>query len=474
MRITLVFILSFVCAFYTHAQNAVITGQLKNAKASEIQFSYLYYAHDWLDSKNMELSAETDEHGRFSIELPLRGPYTMIYMDCGKNSTEFFACPGSKLNIDVDANNFDSSISFTGTDSVASVNRFMKDYLLSYGPSVHFYDTLRDVVVLEKPFDYPAAVDGFVQGRVNYISQHAKTLPASFVDYLSASYRYSKYDFSMSYYYFHEIKKNKSYELGEIPKENYEVVKTVPADFDDRYISILSYRNYVTDYYSSQMSAGAIEIKDTTLSLTEKEHKLADTYMPPATLEYLYAYDIATKISYRKYSQLEAEYKKYIAKFGKGIHAAYLQTQLDLKGRLSVGQPAIDFTVTDTSGKELNISDLKGKVVYLTFWASWCGGCKMEMPHAKKVQEHFKGKEVAFVNISIDLNKAAWQKALTKYNLQGYNMRIDGDDNELAKAYGVRGVPYFFILDKEGKFASETAPRPSSEQKLIKLIEELL
>ena len=70
--------------------------------------------------------------------------------------------------------------------------------------------------------------------------------------------------------------------------------------------------------------------------------------------------------------------------------------------------------------------------------------------------------------------KAAWQKALAKYNLQGYNMRIDGDDNELAKAYGVRGVPYFFILDKEGRFASETTPRLSSEEKLIKLIEGLL
>ena len=474
MRTILSLILSFVFTIYADAQNAVITGQIINSKADKVTFSYLYYPDDWLDSRNMELSAETDENGRFSIELPLRGPYTMIYMECGKESTEFFTCPGSRFNINIDANHFDSSISYSGTDSVASVNRFMNSYLLTYGSSAHFYDTLRDVVVLEKPTDYPAAVDAFIQGRVNYIRQHAKALPASFVDYLIASYTYSKYDFSLSYYYFHEIKKNKSYDLSNIPEENYEVVKTVPADFNDKYISILSYRNYVTDYYSSQMSAGAIEIKDTTLSSTEKEHKLADEHMPPATLEYIYAYDITTKISYRKYSQSKTEYEKYTAKFGHGLHANYLQSILYLKGMLSVGQPAIDFIITDIDGKKINLSDLKGKVVYITFWASWCGGCKMEMPHANRVQEHFKGKDVVFVNVSIDMNKAAWQKALTKYNLQGYNMRIDGDDNELAKAYGVRGVPYFFILDKEGRFASETTPRLSSEEKLIKLIKGLL
>src|SRR5690606_31045031 len=150
-------------------------------------------------------------------------------------------------------------------------------------------------------------------------------------------------------------------------------------------------------------------------------------------------------------------------------------TMIEKKKRLSTGSPAIDFTVHDESGKKVKLSDLKGNVVYLDFWASWCGPCKAQFPHVAKIKEHFAGKDVVFVYISIDEDKAAWEKAMDTYHLTGLHIREDGGwKSKTAQEYGVQGIPAYFIIDKEGKFAIDTAPRPSQGEKLIEVIEGLL
>ncbi len=120
----------------------------------------------------------------------------------------------------------------------------------------------------------------------------------------------------------------------------------------------------------------------------------------------------------------------------------------------------------------MKLSDLKGKVVYLDFWASWCGPCISELPAAKKVEDHFAGRDVVFLKVSIDEDETAWKNALEKRKIEGINTRLDGGwKAPVAKQYGVQGVPSYFLLDKKGKFITETTPRPSETEELIGLLE---
>ena len=147
---------------------------------------------------------------------------------------------------------------------------------------------------------------------------------------------------------------------------------------------------------------------------------------------------------------------------------------IEQKKKLSVGAPAIDFTVSDAEGNKVKLSELKGKVVYIDFWASWCGPCIAQFKHTKKIKEHFAGKDVVFVYVSIDEDAEAWEKAMEKYELTGLHTRVDGWKGRIAADYGVNGIPAYFLVDREGKFATEDTPRPSNSEKLIEAIEALL
>jgi alkyl hydroperoxide reductase subunit AhpC len=95
-----------------------------------------------------------------------------------------------------------------------------------------------------------------------------------------------------------------------------------------------------------------------------------------------------------------------------------------------------------------------------------------ELPSARKVEEHFSGKDVVFLNVSIDEDKEAWKRSIEKNKIEGiHTCQPGGWNSPLATLYGVKGVPSYFLIDKNGKFITESTPRPSETDKLIALIE---
>ncbi len=122
------------------------------------------------------------------------------------------------------------------------------------------------------------------------------------------------------------------------------------------------------------------------------------------------------------------------------------------KAQSAVGQPAPDLTFPDEKGKMVSLSDLKGKVVIVDFWASWCGPCRAETPKLKAIYEDYKGdKRVAFVSISIDEKKAAWTKALAEEQTPWINLLAPNSGREAMDKYQFNGIPFIICIDKEGK-----------------------
>ena len=134
------------------------------------------------------------------------------------------------------------------------------------------------------------------------------------------------------------------------------------------------------------------------------------------------------------------------------------------------------FDYLNFKGGNTKLSDFKGKYVYIDVWATWCGPCIAEIPFLKKVEEKYEGKNIAFVSISVDVQKdfEKWKKFVAEKQLGGIQLFADKNWNsDFIKSFGINSIPRFILIDPSGKIVSADAARPSSP-KLSEQLDTLL
>lgn len=461
-------------AVFAGKNDAAIKGTITNAVADSVTFSYISYGDNWLDYKSNEITVKLDKEGRFLATLPLSHQYTEVQLQNGEQATELYLSPGDKLSMSVNYSDFDATLDYEGIGMKPAVADFSAKHMLASGFSQNFQVEGQKLMGKE-PREFVAELDKMVKKEQDFLIENSKGLPQEFIEFWDAKFTYSKYFMMLMYAQMHEVIKNKSYEIGDIPAENLTVTKQVPEKFNDNLVYVDAYRNYVRDFYNYKLLVEGVKSgKDNSDFVADKMLELSRKNMPLKTEQYVYANSINMNMKNSPVARTEAKYNDFSNTYGNTEYNKFLEKQIANKKRLSAGSPVIDFIVVDAEGKDVKISDLKGKVVYLDFWASWCGPCKAQFPHTKKIKEHFAGKDVVFVYVSIDEDEAAWEKAMKQYELSGLHTRVPGWEARLAKDYGISGVPSYFLIDREGRFAVDNTPRPSQTDDLIKAIESLL
>ena len=139
----------------------------------------------------------------------------------------------------------------------------------------------------------------------------------------------------------------------------------------------------------------------------------------------------------------------------------------------AVGSVAPDMTFNSPEGKPLKLSDLRGQIVLIDFWASWCRPCRMENPNVVAAYKKFKDKGFTIYSVSLDQDGGRWKDAITQDGLAWPNHVSDlkGWQSEAAKLYGVQGIPAQFLLDKDGKIVAKNLRGEELEKKLAELLQ---
>ncbi|MBD1261336.1 AhpC/TSA family protein [Maribacter polysiphoniae] len=138
----------------------------------------------------------------------------------------------------------------------------------------------------------------------------------------------------------------------------------------------------------------------------------------------------------------------------------------------SVGAVAPDFSAPSPSGEFLALSDVKGKVTLIDFWAAWCRPCRAENPNVVKVYNKYKGKGLSIIGVSLDKTAEAWKKAISDDGLEWHHVsNIAYFDDAIAKLYNVDAIPATFLLDENGVIVAKNLRGPALEARISELLD---
>ena len=138
------------------------------------------------------------------------------------------------------------------------------------------------------------------------------------------------------------------------------------------------------------------------------------------------------------------------------IKASYpgrkLKATLDRMKTTEEGGMAPDFTLSGPEGREVRLSDFRGKFLLLDFWASWCGPCMKEIPGLKDVYAEYHEKGFEILSVSLDDKLEKWTEAIKRLDMGWVHASsLKGWKCPVAKMYSVTGIPAMFLLDRDGK-----------------------
>ncbi|MFN8288117.1 MAG: TlpA disulfide reductase family protein [Chitinophagales bacterium] len=147
-----------------------------------------------------------------------------------------------------------------------------------------------------------------------------------------------------------------------------------------------------------------------------------------------------------------------------------LQLKQSAKSISKAGTTAPVFTLPDTAGKQVNLSDFKGKIVLLDFWASWCAPCRHENPNIVAQYKKYNAKGFTVVSVSLDNNRNSWLKAIAADGLQWTQLSdLQGTYSEVAELYGVNALPANWLIDSNGNILGKNLFGKDLQEKLEEL-----
>jgi len=376
-----------------------------------------------------------------TVEIPHSGIYSFVY---ARESTQIYLSDGFNLSIELNTVEFDETIKYTGTG--AECNNFLASkFLLKESVFGDYSDYKMD----EKSFLHLRdSVQTILADMLSKIDN------AEFVKYEKLDLFYNNLVAIKNYGPYHRyFSKDHTFKpSSELTKRFENIDYTNVKD----YKSYGSYKMLVNEHYLEGLRGttnydSVLTIIKNIASPEIKEGVTQDL------LEYLSIDNKDVEAFYTSIKRICTD-----REFVETCTEKYDSFQNLLKGN-----PSPKFAYQDVNGKMVRLDDLKGKYVYIDVWATWCGPCLGEIPHLKKLEADYHGKNIAFVSISVD-NKNAfdkWKKMVADKELKGYQLYADKSwKSDFVEAYQIRGIPTFILIDPEGNIVSASALRPSNPE----------
>lgn len=437
--------LMMIFLFNSCQQNEIfLTGSVEGSDSTIVAIS------DFIISDTPDTIVVKD--GKFSHKINIEHPgyYYFIY---GEEVKMIFLAPGYDLNIAIQATDSTTNYTFLGkgdleNNTLQKINKELDKLSFNQIESIPFNSRNKYIDSLFNAF----------KNNFSDSVKHKKIDPI-FVNFQK---KYFDYNSAMLKTYFGLQSENKdpSYFkfVDDLDLNNGQCLG-IPVfrwflDYHTEYLleeSLLKMDSIKRDQEETRMIAKFEVIKN-------YENKIIKEYLMFSSLKQIIEYE-----GVEGFKKVKVYYDDFVKQ---DKYRDYIQIILNKKLLISKGKPAFNFTGIDKNGKEVQLKELNGKIVYLDFWATWCKPCKAEAPFNTLLSNEFKGKGIQFVSISIDdeKNLEEW-KNFIKEDKNILHLRITKDKvKELTDAFQIKGIPTYMLIDQNGNFINSAAPRPSSSE----------
>jgi peroxiredoxin len=168
---------------------------------------------------------------------------------------------------------------------------------------------------------------------------------------------------------------------------------------------------------------------------------------------------------------------KIYSSFDQQVKESYFGKQIAKRAQqmkaTQIGQIAPNFELNNLNAQPVSLNSLRGKVILIDFWASWCGPCRKENPNVVKAYNQFKNKGFDILGISLDTEKVQWQDAVAKDGLTWTQVSdLKGWNSDVALMYGIQSIPMNYLLDKDGKIIAKDLRGDDLINQLQKLLKQ--
>lgn len=412
-----------------------IKGQLIDMGTNTVRMSYNGAASALGDTRDIEL--QLDSAGFFDTIITIK---ESTYFNISRNT--LYLTPGDDITVKITPSNHEAEFSGKG----AEVNNYMKNRLFPKGGSYlqAGANIKEDFAATKVVIDSLAALRTAELNALQNASDEFKKLEKARItaDVINSYICYASYSGLFRGLKSEEEfnKKFKEFSQTITPEVN-PLFKQIAAE---EYLDIAVVRDVISYSADSTLAAWfeGVTIPQRTKELISCETEVGKL-RGEASKEVIDEVIAFTKTIKNKDFKNEITYK------------------IEQVSKLLPGQPAPDIVIEDIKGNKQQLSDFKGKIIYIDLWATWCGPCIQESPAFETLSKKYAGKDIVFLPISTDTDTPKWLSYLSEHHkdLTQYH----STDKALKSEWAIFYIPRFILIDRDFTIINAYAPRPSSE-----------
>ncbi len=449
MRILTLLFIGLLTCFNLQAREIVLLAKVKNPTAREMAFSFTV---DALLEESKLTVANLNELNEVYFILDFKGQ-EVVTAEYNGYTFDLFIENENRIEFEFDANDIVNTLQFSG-ESAANNNvlaafrktfegngkmqKYSKGYLSTYLAQT-------DIIKIQSEDlkTYEEGITKVFNQKMAFLQSKTGISPA-FKTYLNRKINYGTSTAQLAYYIVKEESITEKaiydakikYDFKTKNKQENDGLKH--SDYTNFWIAYIYFSYLQGEYISSNPGFGFYEIAEKELTGETKDWILAKILINSKKEDYLGIAD--QKFPSYKENTSNRQYVDKVSKFYDGI------IEVNEEG------PAPDFIFKDTEGKLRSLSEFQGKVVYISYWATWCKPCLMGFRKTIAMRQQMEDFGVILLNICLDEDETMWQGTMSRVPMPGINL-FAGNDENLKINYDLSKLPAYYIIDKNGNFA---------------------